>query len=189
MNTERSLSGMSRGVAMVVVSCVVSTAWPKPPVVEPMKVNCGATHLYVVTEQQYEDSVVHIRILGGRDRDVFPTITWPGVFIPLCSRSVFVLLDTSVHYRPRSSFVMGADASVISSFNFGAISSFGASDDEKLFWVQSLEGVEHPVTILQVVDYMGVLVHKEVFVRETVASVRFENKEYAIAILKPEPPG
>lgn len=169
--------------------CNFDVAWSKPQTEAPAKVECGAVQLSVVTERLAEDTVAYIRFIGSGERAVFPTISWPGTFVSLCSRKVFVLLDTSVHYRPGTSFLMTSEGGVVATFELGEIAAYGASPDQKLFWVQVLEGVDHPTTTLSVFDSRGALVLREAFSTKSEATVEYESERYSIAILKPEPPG
>jgi hypothetical protein len=151
---------------------------------------CGETVLTVFdwpTDINHLAKGIHFR---RDDKLVAPSIFHTGSFKSLCSQDRFVLISDDVHFETGPSFLMRGNGTMVAKFDFSWSPFVTASDDHRIFWIETHEGNGEKETRLQVFDTDGKqLLDRRYSTMNETAEVMSGGKTYQIKVKNPDLPG
>jgi hypothetical protein len=155
------------------------------------KMKCGSNNVMVFDwPTNKTDMVTAVHMLTDANEEVHPSLFFSGSIPSLCKQGRFALISDDVHFGVGPSFVMRSDGQMIAKLDLGWGPFFGASDDNKVFWVQTHEGSGVKETRLRVFDLGGKQLLDRAYTKAgEVAEVPFDGQAYRIEVAEPDFPG
>jgi len=176
-------------IAVMILTAATTATAATPDANKKSLISCGENSLEVSSTLSNGDPVTYLRFRDKENRAVFPQVVQYGVVVYLCKQGKVLLLDTSAHHVPGTSFLLSEDAHALMREEFGEIAGYGKSDDDKIFWVGS-KSAERGKTEMSIVVFSHDghrLLERSIHGRVTL-QVHFDDMAYAIEVVPPRHP-
>lgn len=172
-NGQPLIGRLSQAIAIGMCTYVSSVSIANAgcaPKIATQALECGRVTLISSTAPLSEGIRSYVSTVDQDGHKIFPTVTWNGEIVSLCKQGVYLILETGVHQKPSTSFLVSAERNqILARWDFGEIAAFGLGDRQNVFWIQQ-RGAENrnPFTRLRVFSSSGKLLLDKSFSRKWV---------------------